>query len=379
LADPRPKRDGLWRYFDFLPVEREKNIFSSGEGIVPIDRWKFLEDFARETSDLRLSVYAHRHDDNYSTGTFKDLAGSVVASTGNIGVSYSRYLSAAGITLYGFIPGNSSKSQEAEIGCFGQNVFRVKGDYTLAKELALEFSQKYGFLLAAGNFDPMRIEAKKTMAYEWLRLLPKFPSVYIQALSGGTGPLGIAKAYRELAGLSFFDQLPRFLLVQTDKCSPMADAWAEAKSKGFPKDWELSYPIYRNPNTCIPTLATGYPKTYPEIAKLTRESGGEIMAFPEFETPDMARWVAYETAVRIGPSAAIAMGGFLKALKNGYLKNGDVVLINIGEGIRRSPEFMNELIYQTSIVRSLADCRLARRTKYGNQIRDAIHRILEQI
>jgi threonine synthase len=387
------KKMGLWRYFDFLPVNEEKNIISSGEGNIPIDRWPFLEKYAAETYNIRCKVYAHRHDDNYATGTFKDLAASVVASvlkeinirtyvastTGNVGVAYSRYLSAAGVTFYGFIPENASKAQEAEIGCFGQKVFRIKGDYTRAKELAYEFARKYQIPLAAGNFDPMRVEAKKTMVYEWLRLMPEFPTVYIQALSGGTGPIGIAKAHRELQSLSLYKKISRFILVQTDKCSPMADAWENAKANGFPKNWENTFPVYHNPETFIPTLATGYPKTYPVIGTLTRQSKGEIMAFPEMDTVKVARLVAYEKATRIGPAAAIAVGGFLKSLKHGHIKQNDVVMINIGEGIRRAPEFMNELIYTTSQAKSVKNCHPVDRAEFGQQIWRSINKMQKKL
>jgi threonine synthase len=382
LHDKSAADSGLWRYFDYLPLNNKENIVSCGEGLVPIDRWRYLETFAKEKYGLDLKVFAHRHDDNFATGTFKDLAGSMiasvlkengvkiyaVASTGNIGVAYSRYLSAADISLYAFLPLNASHSQEAEISCFGQKVFRVNGDYHAAKELALEFSQKHGILLAAGNFDPMRIEAKKTMVYEWLRLMLDFPTVYIQALSGGTGPIGIAKACREMKEMNFFEKMPRFILTQTDKCSPMADAWAEAKKSGFPEGWEKSYPIYHNPETIIPTLATGYPKTYPEIAKLVRESGGEINSFPEVDTVPITRLVANESAVRIGPAAAIAVGGFFKSLTDGLLRQGDVVLINVGEGIRRAPGFMAKLIYETTTVNDLGDCHLMDRNLYRKKL-----------
>ena len=374
--------NGLWHYFDFLPLNERKNIITGGEGIVPIDRWEFLEEYAKERFRINCRVYAHRHDDNYPTGTFKDLSGSVVASvlkenniknyvaasTGNIAVSYSRYLTAGGVSLYAFIPENSSPSQEAEIGCFGQQVFRVKGDYTKAKEMALEFSQKHKIPLAAGNFDPMRIEAKKTMLLEWLRMMDDFPTVYLQALSGGTGPLAIAKGCEELAPLNLFERIPRFILVQSDKCSPMADAWEEAKSKGFPDGWEKTYPIYHNPETMIPTLATGYPTTYPVLSPVVRESGGEIISFDEQATVLMARLVAFKRSVRMGPAAAIVVGGFLKALRKGYIREGDVVLLNIGEGIRRAPEFMERMIYTSKKVKSVEECSLSDKEEYERQL-----------
>ena len=380
---------GLWHYFEYLPLHDRANIVTAGEGIVPIDRWTFLEDFARRRFGLGLTVYAHRQDDNYATGTFKDLSGSVVASvlkesgitdyvvasTGNIAVSYARYLNAAGVTLYAFIPENSSPAQEAEISCFGQRVFRVKGDYTRTKELAHAFAEERGLLLASGNFDPMRIEAKKSMLFEWLRLLDDRPTVYLQALSGGTGPLAIAKGLEDIALLGLMPVLPRFVLVQSDKCPPMADAWEEAKATGFPEGWEKTYPIYSDPQTMIPTLATGYPKTYPVLGPLVRKSGGEILTVREESAVLMARLVAFERSVRMGPAAAIVLGGFIKALREGAVRDGDIVLLNIGEGIRRAPRFMERMITEAATVRTLDECAAFDRAGYEKALWDDVERV----
>jgi threonine synthase len=360
----------MWRYFDFLPVKDRKNIINLFEGDVTIHRWPKFELLVKEKYGFTCRIYAHRQDRNYATATFKDLAGSVIASvlkengiqqyvvssTGNIGVAYARYLKEAGILLYVFIPNSSPKTQEAEIACFGQKVFRVNGDYTQAKEMASEFSKRHGILNAGGSFDPMRIEGKKTMVYEWLRLMPEFPTVYLQALSGGTGPLGIAKACDELEGKGFFEKRPRFILVQSAKCSPMADAWMKAKTAGFPMGWENEYPVIYEPETSIATLATGKPYAYPVIGKLVHESGGEIITFDENRITDIGRLVAAEAGARIGPAAAITVGGLLESLRQGHIRQNDVVLVNIGEGIRRSPTFLETFIVSSSVINSVDDC-----------------------
>lgn len=379
----------MWDYFDFLPLNHRENIVSVGEGVVPIDRWSFLEEYAKGRFNLNVKVYAARNDNNYSTGTFKDLAGSmvasvlkenkienyVVASTGNIATAFSRYLGSAGISVYAFIPQISIKSQEAEIGCYGQRVFRVNGDYHRAKQLAREFADKYKFQLAAGNFDPMRVEAKKTMVYEWLRLLPEFPTVYIQALSGGSGPIGIAKACDELADLQLFDKMPRFILPQPHNCAPMAHAWAEAKANNFPDGWQVRYPVYNDPVTEIQTLSTGNPTAYPSLSQIVKRSNGDIISVNEHKTIDISRLVAYEVAVKIGPAAAIAVGGFFNSLHNNLLHDGDVVMVNIGEGVRRSPDFMEKLIYTTQHVNTLKDCVPVSRQSFRTALWEAVESI----
>ncbi len=373
---------GLWRYFDMLPLAYGENIVSGGEGNPPIERWKFLEDFALSQKGIKCEVYAHRHDHSPPTGSFKDLAGSliasglkengvreyVVASTGNIGVACSRYLSATGSQLYAFVPQDAPFYKEAEIACFGQNVFRVKGDYSHTKKVAEEFAKKRKITLASGTFDPFRIEAKKTMAFEWFRLLPDFPTIYIQALSGGTGPLGIYKGCSELESFGLLEKYPRMLMVQSDRCAPMAMAWEEAKAKNFPDGWKKQYSIVENPDTEIPTLATGNPTAYPELAEVIRKTEGDIFCFPEKLTADVAKWAAFECGIRMGPASAIGVGGFFEALKRNLISNGDSIVIAIGEGIRRDPDFMLKLVGTSQNVQNADDCIYKSRGDYRKEL-----------
>lgn len=387
INDKSFKPESLWGYFDFLPLNDKKNIVSAGgEGICPIEHWAFLEKFAKEKYNRKIRVYAHRHDRNHATGTFKDLAGTVVASvlkengiknfvaasTGNIGVAYSRYLAAAGISLYLFIPKISLKSQEAEVGTFGQHVFRTDGDYAFAKKMAKDFAEKNNFILTGGNFDPMRLEAKKTMVYEWLRLLPEFPTVFMQAISGGSGPIGVVKGCTDLDGLGMFDKAPRMILPQPHRCAPMAEAWEKAKAGNFPRGWEKDYPIYENPETTIQTLSTGNPTAYPSLAKMVKQTNGEIISANEEKTIDVTRLVAYETTWRIGPAAAVTVVGFFKSLQDGHIKDGDVVMLNIGEGTARSPKFVEQLAYSTKSVKSVEEVGVKDRTEYAKQLWDAV-------
>ncbi|PLX05353.1 MAG: hypothetical protein C0594_07755 [Marinilabiliales bacterium] len=370
INEANGKAKDLFHYFDYLPLNNTDNIVSEGEGIIPVERWEFLEKFAKESCNLDLEVMVYRNDMNPGTGTFKDIAAAlvasvlkeagvkeyVVASTGNIANAFAHYLALAGISLTVFIPQDALLSNEAGVGSYGQRVYRVKGDYHKAKKLASEYSQKYNVLISGGNIDPMRVEAKKTMVYEWLRLLNKLPDVYIQALSGGTGPIAIDKGIDELGNLNLINKRPRYILIQPDQCDPMTKAWDNAKAKGFPEGWQQEYPVMDNPVTKVPTLATGNPITFPIIADVVKNSGGEIISFTENEISDVARLVAYETSIKIGPAATIAVGGFFEALHKGHIKNGESVMINVGEGVRRAPELMNEMTYTTKLVDSLDEC-----------------------
>ncbi len=374
--------DSLFHYFDYLPLHDRNNIITEGEGVIPVDRWKFLEEFAQTYYGLDLTVLAYRNDKNPGTGTFKDVAAAVaasvlkengireycVASTGNIASAFSHYLALAGISLSVFIPDDALKANEAGVGCYGQRVFRVRGDYSLAKKLCAEFSAKHHIHMSGGNIDPARVEAKKTQVFEWLRQLGYIPDVYIQALAGGTGPIAIHKGLEDIRHLKLFEKEPRYMLIQASGCNPMTMAWEQAKLEGFTDGWKNRFPILDHPGTCIPTLANGNPQTYPILAGLVQSTGGEFLTFNEELHISIARLVAFESSVRIGPAAAIAVGGFFEALKTGSLHNGERVMINIGEGMQRAPELFEKMIYTTEQVGTIEECNPFSRNHYRDQL-----------
>ena len=92
----------------------------------------------------------------------------------------------------------------------------------------------------------------------------------------------------------------------------------------------------------------------------------------------MARWVANETAVRIGPAAAIAVGGFVAAVKNGDIRSGDDVVLAIGEGIRRSPDFMLGMGWSTE-VSGVGQCEIHDRQQYREQTAASVEKLCDQL
>ncbi|NPA46742.1 MAG: pyridoxal-phosphate dependent enzyme [Chlorobi bacterium] len=378
LVKPNQKPDSLWHYFDFLPVENPENIVSDGEGVAPMRRWGFLERYARDRYGLDLKVYVNRNDYSPATGTFKDKGGSlaasvlkehgikeyVVASTGNTANAFAQYLAKAGISASIFVPKDSLRENFVHIGALGQKVFVVKGDYAYAKKLAAEYAKKYGILISIGNLDPLRLEAKKTTAFEMIRQLGKMPDVYIQAISGGTSPLALEKAFTDFEETGILGKIPRMIFIQGDRCDPQVQAWNKAKAAGFPEGWENDYPVIENPITLVPTLATGNPVLYPMLARLVKRTGGEYFSVKEEMAVDMARLAAYEVAVKIGPASAVGLLGYFEALKNNAIRDGETVFINIGEGVRRAVSFVEEVSYTTEQVTDLEDCHRFDRRKY---------------
>lgn len=374
--------ENFWQYFYYLPLNRRENIITRNEGAVPVQRWWFLEDFAKEKYNLDIKVVVYRNDLNGGTGTFKDVAAALaasifkendikqycVASTGNTATAYARYLAIAGVNCSVFIPQDALRASESVISAFGQQVFRVNGDYSKAKQFAAEYSKKHNILMSIGNIDPIRVEAKKTMVFEWLRQMDRIPDVYIQAISGGTGPIAIDKGIRELNCVYPELKNPRFIMVQPDGCDPMVRAWEDAESNGFPDGFEHNYPIIESPNTTVPTLATGNPTTYPIIAKLVKNSGGTFVKMKESKLADFGKLIAYERKLIVGPASAVAVAGFFEAIKKQKINNGETVMINLGEGFRRAPEFVEQLTGITKNVDSVDECEPHLIDNYRNAI-----------
>lgn len=376
------KPDSLWHYFDFLPLNNKENIVSDGEGVSPIKRWSFLEDFAKRKHGLDIKVYVNRNDYSPATGTFKDKGGTliasvlkeqgikeyVVASTGNTANAVAQYLAKAGISASIFVPQDALKENFVHIGALGQKVYYVKGDYSYAKKVAAEYAQKHNLLISLGNLDPLRLEAKKTTAFEIIRQIGKMPDVYIQAVSGGTAPLALEKAFKDFEDTDILGKIPRMLFIQGHYCAPQVEAWEKAKANNFPEGWEHDYPTYENPKVFIPTIATGKPGLYPLLAQLVKRTGGEYFSAIEERAIDAARLIAFEKAVKIGPASAVAFLGFFKALKNNAIKNGESVFINMGEGVRRAISFLDEVSYSMEEITSVEDTHRFNREKYREYV-----------
>lgn len=357
------KPDSFWNYFDFLPLESKENIVSFNEGAVILDEWDFLSRYAAENYGVNCHVYAYRNDLNGGTNTLKDVAASMtasvlkecgisqycVASTGNTATANAKYLAKAGIKFTNFTPNSTNKDTIDEIRSYGQEVVISEGDYAQAKQEATEFSDKNNIPISIGNIDPLRVESKRTMVFEFLRQLGKMPDVYIQAVAGGTGPIALDKGFREIKSaddvqlLSGESKLPRMLLIQQDLCDPMVQAWEKAKANHFPENYENEYPKIENPQTSVFILSAGNPGMYPIVAKIVKKSGGDFLRIKEAELIDFARIVHKEKNIHIGLAATVCFAGFYQALKEGKIKNGETVVINIGESGKRYSDFVNKL------------------------------------
>ena len=184
--------------------------------------------------------------------------------------------------------------------------------------------------------------------------------------------MGVRKGCQELSRIGRAPRCPRLLLVQSDRCAPMAQGWRDALRGGFSPGWERRYPVIDAPETDIATLATGHPSAFPLLAPMVRQSEGSIFAVREASAKLVAKLVAAESSVRVGPAAAIGLGGAIRAIHSGHIRSGDVVVLNVGEGMRRSPSFMRSLVGQAEAVRTVSDCKPLDRKEYARAIWQAV-------
>lgn len=354
---PKDAKDFQRLYFDFLPLENRDNIVSCEEGLIPIERWDHLEEAARQKG-IDCKVYVCRNDLNGGSGTFKDisaaLASSVMkehgvkdfclASTGNAAVSFATYLSKAGIHFSAFAPSFIDEDSVKAIKDVNQEITISGGGYGDAKADAANYHNTNKVLISGGNTDPLRIESKRTLVFECMRQMEQFPTVYMQAVAGGTSPLAFEKGFNELKDSGYDDlQLPRMILVQQDECDPMVTAWEKATAKGFPEGWEHDYEAKKNVNTRIGILTAANPGNYPLVGPLVHKSGGTFLRVKEAELPRFGMEMLDKQQVLMGPASVVCYAGFFKALEEGAIRNGDCVLLNTGEGSERSAWYRDEV------------------------------------
>lgn len=346
-----------FHYFDYLPLEHKESIVSCNEGAIPMERWEHMEREAKEKYGINCKVYMYRNDLNGGTGSFKDVSGSLaasamkehgvkeycLASTGNAGTAYAVYMAKAGIKFTCFSPSFVDQKTVETIQKAGQTIVISKGSYGDAKNEVAEYHKANGVMMSSGNTDPLRVESKRTIVFECMRQLGTLPTVYMQAVAGGTSPIALEKGYRDIRNDFPELRMPRMLLVQQDECDPMVTAWEWAKDHNFPVDFEKHYEAKKNVKTRIGILTAANPGNYPIVAPLVRNSGGDFIRVKEAELPQYGKQMRDETGILLGPASMVCYAGFYQALEKGLIKENDVVLLNCGESSERAQWFVDEV------------------------------------
>lgn len=336
----------IWRYKELLPVNEPPPSLQLGEGGTP------LLHAANLGSMLGIPNIYIKDERQNPTSSFKDrqaavsiaalkendIAELVCASTGNVAISYAAYSARAGIRLWAFLTSLVPPEKMREVAIYGTQVIKVTGTYDQAKKLAEQFALRRRIHLDLGSRSIYCIEAMKTLAFEVCEQLTfayqnriaadrplkkpwMSPGWYFQSVSGGMGPLGVAKGFSELKTMSLINEVPKMGIVQVAGCAPMVHAWQ--------LDAETAQPVL-SPQTQIATLATGDPgRTYTEIRRRLRSGrGGSFCSVTDEEAFRAMHLLAKIEGISIEPAAAVAFAGLIKEVRSGNILPDEIIVVN---------------------------------------------------
>lgn len=329
----------MWRYRELLPLRDDAHRLSMGEGGTPLLRAVNLGMM------LGCSHLYIKDERQGPTGSFKDrqaalaisvmkelgVTEAVLASTGNVAISYAAYSALAGIKVWAFLTSLVPAEKMREVAIYGAKVVKVTGTYDQTKQVAAEFAKRRGLYLDRGIRSIAARESMKTVAFEIAEQLAahlgpgpttpwRAPDWYIQSVSGGLGPVGVWKGFEELLRMGLVDRMPRLACIQAEGCAPMVHSFAKGLEKAEP---------ISNPRTRIITVATGDPgPAYTFLARVIREHGGAFEAVSDEEAFRAIHVLAKLEGISMEPAAGMAFAGLFKLLSQGVIRRDEVVVVN---------------------------------------------------
>ncbi|HET7052140.1 MAG TPA: pyridoxal-phosphate dependent enzyme [Solirubrobacteraceae bacterium] len=274
---PSTARDpGLWRYRDCIPVAGDiAGKLSLGEGMTPLI-----------VAGEQLAGVSIKLDYLFPTLSFKDRgavvlvasavqrgASALVAdSSGNAGSAIAAYAARAGLPCTVFVPERTSAGKQRQIRAYGAAVRLVPGDRTATTLAAIDAVTATGAMYASHIYDPYFLQGTKTYAFELWEQLDTLPEALIVPVGNGTLLLGAARGFRELHAAGLIDREPALIAVQSERCPPLARAWANGATEPAPVEAR---------DTVAEGIAIPRPPRGAQILAAVRASGGCIVEVAE--------------------------------------------------------------------------------------------------
>jgi len=333
----------LWRYREVLPVEREENVISLGEGFTP------LVHASRLGQQLGLSQLYIKDEGQNPTQSFKARGMTVavsmakelgakklaVPSAGNAAGALAAYAARAGMEAHIFMPRDTPRANVIECEQTGAHVTLMDG---LITDCGAEVGRRKD---AEGWFDvstlkePYRIEGKKTMGYELAEQFEwQLPDVILYPTGGGTGLIGMWKAFDEMEQMGWIDsKRPRMITVQASGCAPIVNAFEQGKR--FADEF---------PNAHTTASGLRVPKAIGDflILDALRASGGTAVAVTDEELIKATKEIGAAEGLFCAPEGAACLPALKELLADGSVKpNARIVLFNTGSGVKYVESFSN--------------------------------------
>ncbi len=331
----------MWRYHELLPVRDERHVMTLGEGMTPLLAAQRL---APEGLEREARLFAKDEGQN-PTGSFKargmaaavsravelGARGFVTPTAGNAGAAMAAYAARAGKPAYVVAPDDAPVACIEQTRLYGAEVELIAGLISDAGQVASNVAQQRGWFNVATLREPYRAEGKKTMGLELAEQLGwRLPDAIIYPAGGGTGVVGMWKAFTELRELGWIardERVPKMIVVQAEGCAPLVRAFNEGKDEAEP--W---------PGNEARTQAAGLrvPAAIGDtlILRAVRESGGTAVSVSDDAMMRMVSYAAQRVGMLIAIEAAATLAAYTELLTTGFLGPEDeTVLFFTGSGL----------------------------------------------
>ena len=331
------REKNMWRYFEVLPVMERKNIVTLGEGmtpLLPLEKSANLYGFA----DLLMK------DESFNpTGSFKarglsaavskakelGIENCIVPTAGNAGGALAAYCARAGLRCTVVMPRHTPAIFKQECELYGAELVLVDGLINDCARKVAELKQKGNYFDLSTLREPYRLEGKKTMGYEIAEQLGwQLPDTIIYPAGGGTGLIGIWKAFKEMIAMGWIaaGNLPRMIAVQSQQCAPVVRAFYD------PINWMEEFV----PKSSMANgLAVPYPFGMDMMQKVLQESNGMAYAVSEEEILEGVKEFARAEGMLIAPEGAAVWKALLHLRRMKLVDSADkIVLLNTGSGYK---------------------------------------------
>jgi len=327
----------LWRYRELLPVRRPENIVSLGEIVTPLIALPRIAAQLGATGDILV-----KDEGRLPTGSFKarglvmavsmakelGVTSMAMPTNGNAGAAMAAYCARAGMKAYVFCPDDTPAVNVREIAMQGAEVFLVNGLIDDCGRLVAEGERELGWFNCSTLREPYRIEGKKTMGLELAEQLGwEMPDVIFYPTGGGTGLIGMWKAFDELERMGWIgSKRPRMVAVQAAGCAPMVKAWEDGVEHA---------PRWQDAHTFAAGIRVPVAVGDFLILRAVRESGGFAIAVDDAAIADAWNEVGRAEGLLLCPEGAATYAAYRQALADGRVNRADrVVLFNCATGLK---------------------------------------------
>ena len=332
------KIDGLWRYSPLLPVKSPEDRISLGEIITPLIKLENSVSYSKIDKGCVLI----KDEGRLPTGSFKarglcmavsmakqfKLKHLAIPTNGNAGAAMAAYASQAGIKSTVFCPEDTPDINIREIQSLGAETYLVNGLINDCGKIVGEGKEEVGWFDVSTLKEPYRIEGKKTMGLELAEQLNwKLPDVIFYPTGGGTGLIGMWKAFLELKQLGWIKgKLPRMVAVQAEGCAPIVKAWESGEEHA---------PLWENAHTKAAGIRVPIAVGDFLIIRAVNESKGFAITISDEEIMSTRDRVAKIDGCFLCPEGAATMSAYEKSLSSKLISKDDkVVLFNCATGLK---------------------------------------------